>query len=189
MYSFGKFSDASSDQVDFTAFLDATRQFAPNMASQLEKSYQDCIYYCIGTDTFDYLTGMSVMLPGDTTLDFLDNFAAYDCGEQYPNFSQFTYGYATLLAGGNYTFPLQKPEQAAAPSGQFTSTSYVPSGSYVAPEDAGNEAALLLHVIRNLQRVEGNGCIEVSKEDYQYDVKQQSQRIDGLLRITPAAGT
>ena len=106
MYSFGKFSDASSDQVDFTAFLDATRQFAPNMASQLEKSYQDCIYYCIGTDMFDYLTGMSVMLPGDTTLDFLDNFAAYDCGEQYPNFSQFTYGYATLLAGGNYTLSL-----------------------------------------------------------------------------------
>ena len=141
MYSFGKFSDASSDQVDFTAFLDATRQFAPNMASQLEKSYQDCIYYCIGTDTFDYLTGMSVMLPGDTTLDFLDNFAAYDCGEQYPNFSQFAYGYATLLAGGNYTFTLQKPEQAAAPSGQFTSASYVPSGSYVAPEDAGVEAA------------------------------------------------
>ena len=141
MYSFGKFSDASSDQVDFMAFLDATRQFAPNLASQLERSYQDCIYYSIGTDMFDYLTGMSVLLPGDTTLDFLDNFAAYDCGEQYPNFSQFAYGYATLLAGGNYTFTLQKPEQTAAPTGgQFTSASYVPGGSYVAPEDAENEA-------------------------------------------------
>ena len=82
MYSFGKFSDASSDQVDFMAFLDATRQFAPNMASQLEASYQDCIYYSTGTDMFDYLTGMSVLLPGDTTLDLLDNFSAYDCGEQ-----------------------------------------------------------------------------------------------------------
>lgn len=142
MYSFGKFSDASSDQVDFMAFLDATRQFAPNLASQLEASYQDCVYYSIGTDMFDYLTGMSVLLPGDTTLDFLDNFTAYDCGEQYPNFSQFAYGYATLLAGGNYTFTLQKPEQTNAPagSGAYTSTAYVPAGSYVAPADAENEA-------------------------------------------------
>lgn len=145
MYSFGKFSDASSDQVDFMAFLDATRQFAPNMASQLEASYSDCIYYSIGTDMFDYLTGMSVLLPGDTTLDLLDNFSAYDCGEQYPNFSQFVYGYATLLAGGNYTFTLQKPEQTTAPSqGLFASmqnAAYVPGGSYTAPEDALNAAA------------------------------------------------
>ncbi len=144
MYSFGKFSDASSDQVDFMAFLDATRQFAPNLASQLEASYRSCIHYSIGTDMFDYLTGMSVLLPGDTTLDLLDNFTAYDCGEQYPNFSQFVYGYATLLAGGNYTFTLQKPEQTApAATGLFSSmqnTAFVPGGSYVAPEDAQNSA-------------------------------------------------
>ena len=144
MYSFGKFSDASSDQVDFMAFLDATRQFAPNMASQLEASAQDCIYDSTGTDMFDYLTGMSVLLPGDTTLDLLDNFSAYDCGEQYPNFSQFVYGYATLLAGGNYTFTLQKPEQTsgapASTAGTMQDASYVPGGSYTAPEDAQNAA-------------------------------------------------
>ena len=63
MYSFGKFSDASSDQVDFMSFLDATRQFAPNMASQLEATYRQCILYSTGTDMFDYLTGMSLFLP------------------------------------------------------------------------------------------------------------------------------
>lgn len=144
MYAFGKFSDASSDQVDFMAFLDATRQFAPNMASQLESTYRHCIYYCVGTDMFDYLTGMSLFLPGDTVSDFIDTFKThYDCGENYPNYSQFVYGYATLLAGGDYNFTLQKPEQSvgAPATGLFSSmqnTAFVPGGSYVAPEDASN---------------------------------------------------
>ena len=146
MYSFGKFSNASSDQVDFMAFLDATRQFAPNMASQLEATYRQCIAYSTGTDMFDYLTGMSLFVPGDTVSELIQNFdAQYDCGENYPNYSQFVYGYATLLAGGKYNFTLQKPEQSAgAPStGLFSSmqnASFVPGGSYVAPEDAANEA-------------------------------------------------
>lgn len=144
MYAFGKFSDASSDQVDFMAFLDATRQFAPNMASQLESTYRHCIYYCVGTDMFDYLTGMSLFLPGDTVSDFIDTFKThYDCGENYPNYSQFVYGYATLLAGGDYNFTLQKPEQSvgAPAAGLFSTmqnTAFVPGGSYVAPEDASN---------------------------------------------------
>lgn len=62
---------------------------------------------------FDYLTGMSLFLPGDTVSDFIDTFKThYDCGENYPNYSQFVYGYATLLAGGDYNFTLQKPEQS-----------------------------------------------------------------------------
>ena len=128
------------------AFLDATRQFAPNMASQLEATYRQCIAYSTGTDMFDYLTGMSLFVPGDTVSELIQNFdAQYDCGENYPNYSQFVYGYATLLAGGNYNFTLQKPEQSAgAPStGLFSSmqnASFVPGGSYVAPEDAANEA-------------------------------------------------
>lgn len=140
MYAFGKFSDASSDQVDFMAFLDATRQFAPNMASQLESTYRHCIYYCVGTDMFDYLTGMSLFLPGDTVSDFIDTFKThYDCGENYPNYSQFVYGYATLLAGGDYNFTLQKPEQSvgAPAAGLFSTmqnTAFVPGGSYVAPK-------------------------------------------------------
>ena len=147
MYAFGKFSDASSDQVDFMAFLDATRQFAPNMASQLESTYRHCIYYCVGTDMFDYLTGMSLFLPGDTVADFIDTFEThYDCGENYPNYSQFVYGYATLLAGGDYNFTLQKPEQSvgAPATGLFATmqnTAFVPGGSYVAPEDAANAAS------------------------------------------------
>ena len=147
MYSFGKFSDASSDQVDFMSFLDATRQFAPNMASQLEATYRQCILYSTGTDMFDYLTGMSLFLPGDNVSDFIQDFSTlYDCGETYPNYSQFVYGYATLLAGGNYHFTLQKPEQTtgAQTGGLFSSmltTAYVPGGSYVAPDDAQHAAA------------------------------------------------
>lgn len=93
---------------------------------------------------FDYLTGMSLFLPGDTVSDFIDTFKThYDCGENYPNYSQFVYGYATLLAGGDYNFTLQKPEQSvgAPAAGLFSSiqnTAFVPGGSYVAPEDASN---------------------------------------------------
>ena len=128
------------------SFLDATRQFAPNMASQLEATYRQCILYSTGTDMFDYLTGMSLFLPGDNVSDFIQDFSAlYDCGETYPNYSQFVYGYATLLAGGNYHFTLQKPEQTtgAQTGGLFSSmltTAYVPSGSYVAPDDAQHAA-------------------------------------------------
>ena len=64
VFLLGKFSDASSDQVDFMSFLDATRQFAPNMASQLEATYRQCILHSTGTDMLDYLTGMSLFPAG-----------------------------------------------------------------------------------------------------------------------------
>ena len=38
--------------------------------------------------------------------------------------------------------------------------------------DPRNEAALLLHILCNLYRIEGNGCIEICKEDNQYDIQQ-----------------
>lgn len=129
------------------AFLDATRQFAPNMASQIESTYRTAIHYSLGTDMFDYLTGMSILVPGSNVSEFITNFdEQYDCGEKYPNYSQFTYGYATLLAGGNYTFTLQAPTQASAAvtgglSDTMLSTVFIPGGTYVAPEDASNSAA------------------------------------------------
>ena len=148
MYPFGKFADSSSDMVDFMAFLDATRQFAPNMASQIESTYRSAIHYSRGTDLFDYLTGMSILVPGSNVSEFITNFdEQYDCGEKYPNYSQFAYGYATLLAGGNYTFTLQAPTQASASStgGLFSSLLHadaVPGGTYVVPEDASNDAVV-----------------------------------------------
>lgn len=147
MYPFGKFADSSTDMVDFMAFLDATRQFAPNMASQIESTYRTAIHYSLGTDMFDYLTGMSILVPGSNVSEFITNFdEQYDCGEKYPNYSQFTYGYATLLAGGNYTFTLQAPTQASAAvtgglSDTMLNTVFIPGGTYVAPEDASNSAA------------------------------------------------
>ena len=52
---------------------------------------------------------MSLFLPGDTVSDFIDTFKThYDCGENYPNHSQFVYGYATLLAGGDENFHAAK---------------------------------------------------------------------------------
>ena len=39
----------------------------------------------------------------------------------------------------------------------------------LARSDTRNKAALPLHIIRHHQRVEGDGCIEVCKENYQQD--------------------
>ena len=60
MYAFGEFSDASSDMVDMAALLAATRSMAPQTASALENAYQKAVRYNVGTETFDYLTGLSV---------------------------------------------------------------------------------------------------------------------------------
>ena len=38
--------------------------------------------------------------------------------------------------------------------------------------DTGDKATLLFHVFCNLNRIEGNGCIEVCKEHNQYNIKE-----------------
>lgn len=95
MYAFGEFSDASSDMVDMAAMLQATRSIAPQTAAALENAYQKAVRYNVGTEKFDYLTGLSIYFPSD----YYDS-DAYDCGENIPNYSDFVRGYATLRSGG-----------------------------------------------------------------------------------------
>ncbi len=136
MYAFGEFSDASSDMVDMAAMLQATRSIAPQTAAALESAYQKAVRYNVGTEKFDYLTGLSIYFPSD---DYDGD--AYDCGENIPNYSDFVRGYATLRSGGNYVFTAQAPAQLTTANantvftGELTASSFFPGVSYVADED------------------------------------------------------
>lgn len=154
MYSFGSFYEeaASTNMVDFMAFLDATRQFAPNVANMVESAYRKAMRYSIGTDMFDYLTGLTILMPANNLDEFDRNYAAnYDCTERLPNYCTFVKGYAAMLSGSNYVFNIQAPTQLEAElaaqstfTGNLQSIAFTPSGTYVAAEDsevAAEEAA------------------------------------------------
>ena len=49
--------------------------------------------------------------------------------------------------------------------------------------DTGDKTALLLHIIRHLQRIERNGGIKIREEKDQADINQKTKRI---LEFTPA---
>lgn len=147
MYPFGKFADSSTDMVDFMAFLDATRQFAPNMASQIESTYRTAIHYSLGTDMFDYLTGMSILVPGSNVSEFITSFdEQYDCGENTRITASSPMAMQPFLPAATYTFTPASTDAglAAVTSGlsdTMLNTVFIPGGTYVAPEDASNSAA------------------------------------------------
>ncbi|MDD3336131.1 MAG: hypothetical protein PHI98_11545 [Eubacteriales bacterium] len=147
MYSFGSFSDSATNMVDFMAFLDATREFAPNTANLVENAYKRAVRYSIGSDGFDYLTGMSILFPYTDTVAFLKNAPnQYNCYETLPNYTSLVEGYATMLSGSDYRFNVSAPEQLdnasasqAVFNGNLQSTVFIPSGSYVAAQDSEAE--------------------------------------------------
>ena len=136
MYSFGEYYDASSDMVDMMALIDSTRQFAPQTADVLESAYKKAVRYNVGTDMFDYLTGLSILFPAEGIDD-----EYYDCQETYPNYTTLVQGYTTLRLGGNYVFNMDAPQQLTVSTandvftGDMTSTVFLPSGSFVAYEE------------------------------------------------------
>lgn len=139
MYAFGGCSDASSDMVDMMAFLEATRQFAPRTAVAVKQAYQQAVRYSIGTEAFDYLTGMSILMPYET-LDYLPYVMdEYACRENIPNYTQFVRGYTELMNGGDYAFSEQTPVQVdgtvVSLIGDVLNTIFAPLGSFVAEEN------------------------------------------------------
>ena len=140
MYAFGEFNENSSDMVDMAALLAATRSMAPKTAAALESAYQKAVRYNVGTETFDYLTGLSIYFPAG---EFDPE--TYSCQETYPNYTQFVQGYAALRAGGDYVFTAQAPQQlntgnvGEAFAGNLVSNSVSPAGVYVAQEENPEE--------------------------------------------------
>ncbi len=55
----------------------------------------------------------------------------------------------------------------------------------LARTNAGDKAALLLHIIGDLHRIKGDRCIEVGKEHCQCQINDQTDGILPVIRITP----
>ena len=69
----------------------------------------------------------------------------------------------------------------------FQNSVQIITGGLARP-DTRDETALLLQIIRNLDRIEGDRGIEISEENNQYDIYHKSDGIHRLARIAPVVG-
>ncbi len=147
MYAFGSFDNESSDQVDLMAFLEATRHIAPEAAELVEKAYGKAVYYSTGTETFDYLSGLSILLPNDNTDELMEDFDAYACMERMPNYSHLIGKYTALLSGHQYNFQMQPPVQVTPPQAAalegMLSTAFLPGMTYPGHEETWPDTSVL----------------------------------------------
>jgi len=102
MYAFGSFDDASWDMVDLGAMLDAYAQFDPDLASEAKRLLRKAVVCSSQTDNLDPCSGLSILLPQDTTKDFEEYRDGLELSGVIPNWMDFIYGYVTMLNGGHY---------------------------------------------------------------------------------------
>ena len=120
MYTFGSFYDYDSGCVDLAAFMNATREIAPEAAAEALAAYQQAVRYSVGSKQYDYLTGLSIFFPESRSelkevemnetiipkqIELFRSFAARGNGQSW-SFNQYTpssfgsdaaqgYGYST----------------------------------------------------------------------------------------------
>ena len=137
MYSFGEYYDASSDMVDMMALREATRQFAPQTADVPESAYKKAVRYNVGTDMFDYLTGLSILFPAEG----IDDEYYETARKRILIIPHWFRAIPHSGLGGNYAFNMDAPQQLTVSTandvftGDMTSTVFLPSGSFVAYEE------------------------------------------------------
>ncbi len=129
MYSFGSYwEDSESGCVDMMAFLNGTRQFAPETAKEVERAYKQAVRYSAGSRNFDYLTGLSVFFPKSRW-----DLEEMSMGDDLPNHLQFIRGYTALKAGNAYVFDIPAP---AHESGEAAVTFISSPASFDLPDAA-----------------------------------------------------
>lgn len=104
MYSFGNFCESDSGCVDMMAYLNGTRQFAPETAKAVEEAYKKAVRYCVGSKQYDYLTGLSIFFPTD-----FSQVEDLEIAEACPNHSEFFCGYVMMRNGEKYAFEVTAP--------------------------------------------------------------------------------
>lgn len=136
MYSFGDFVEQDSGCVDMMAYLNGTRQFAPETAQAVEEAYKQAVRYCVGSTQYDYLTGLSIFFPTD-----FEQVEDLEIAEACPNHSEFFCGYVMLRNGQSYAFDVTAPAAlsvSAQVAGQLSSAVDIdlPAASFTANESA-----------------------------------------------------
>lgn len=132
LYTFGSYDDASWDMVDLGAVLDTYAQFDPDNAAEAKRCLSRSVVHNRQTDNLETCSGLSILLPQDTTNEFEEYRDGIALASAIPNWVDFISGYASMLRGGHYHFTVSDAEQITGGSeitDVFVSSSASPSGS------------------------------------------------------------
>ncbi len=132
MYTFGSFDDGSWDMVDLGAVLDAYAAFDAETASEAKRCLSKAVIASSQTDNLDPCSGLSILLPQDTTESFDEYRAGFALTDVIPNWVDFVNGYVKMLMGGSYHFTASAATQISSASSfednTFVSANACPSG-------------------------------------------------------------
>lgn len=104
MYTFGSFDDGSWDMVDLGAALNAYAQFDPDTAAEAKRCLAKAVLLSSQTDNLDTCSGLSILIPQDTTNEFDTYREGFSLTDVIPNWVDFVCGYVAELRGGSYQF-------------------------------------------------------------------------------------
>ena len=188
MYTFGSFDDGSWDMVDLGAVLDAYAQFDSEMAATARKDLSNAVIASSQTSNLDTCSGLSILLPQDTTESFDEYREGFNLSTVIPNWVEFVNGYVSLLSEGSYHFTSSGTAQVAAdniPTIGLVSTYAAPFNMYqwddetecyeeeaysgeeltISDGDQGFTATLQPEDLDYLDYVEGMLLMDVSEEN------------------------
>lgn len=141
LYTFGSFDDGSWDMVDLGSALDAFAQFDPANAAEAKMCLSKAIVASAQTDNLDTCSGLSILIPQDTTKDFGDYRDGFDLTGIIPNWVSFVNGYAAMLQGEGHHFSASNAgqiSQAPGFSGTYMPASAAPSGAWLWDDETGS---------------------------------------------------
>ena len=104
LYTFGSFDDGSWDMVDLGAALDAYAQFDPGQAAEAKRCLGRAVLASMQTDNLDTCSGLSILIPQDTTGDFDEYREGINLPDVIPNWIGFVNSYVAGLTGGSCHF-------------------------------------------------------------------------------------
>ena len=102
MYTFGSFADGSWDMVDLGSALDAYAQFDSETAANAKRSLSEAVILSNQTANLDTCSGLSILIPQDTTESFDEYKDGFNLSDVIPNWVDFVNGYVDQLQGGSY---------------------------------------------------------------------------------------
>ncbi len=186
MYAFGSFDDASWDQVDLGAVLDAYSQLDAETAAEAKRCLKKAVLLSSQTDNLDTCSGLSILVPQDTADVFGEYSEGIEIPDVIPNWVGFVSSYAEELSGGSYSCSVSgtcpfTPDDAY--DGFFTPISWFEGclawddedecyGGAIEPEayspteaDQGFTVTLSAEDLANLDYVEGLLMMDLSDEE------------------------
>lgn len=101
MYTFGSFADGSWDMVDLGTALDAYAQFDSETAANAKRSLSEAVILSNQTANLGTCSGLSILIPQDTTESFDEYKDGFDLSDVIPNWVDFVNGYVDSLQGGS----------------------------------------------------------------------------------------